>query len=229
MINIKKYASLGGADYGWLRARHHFSFGNYHDPKRQSFGKLRVVNDDIVQPGTGFETHPHRHMEIITYVRQGAITHEDSQGNKGRTAAGDVQVMSAGSGILHSEHNFEDTETTLYQIWIEPNSTAIKPSWDQQQFPKEPVRDQLNVLASGSKPGGLHINQDATIYGGRINAATTICHPVEHQAYLLVSAGSLIVEDQDLEHGDGAEIFATAQMTIKAITDAEVLIIDVPA
>ena len=229
MINIKKYSSLGGADYGWLKARHHFSFGNYYDPKRLNFGKLRVVNDDIVQPGTGFDTHPHRHMEIITYVRQGAITHEDSQGNKGRTAAGDVQVMSAGLGIFHSEHNFEDSETILYQIWIEPNTTALKPSWDQQQFPKEPVQGELNVLASGSKPGGLRINQDATIYGGRLAANTTIHQPIEHQAYLLVSAGSVEVEGQSLDRGDGAEISASAKVTIKASSDAEVLLIDVPS
>ncbi len=229
MIKVKKYHSLGGADYGWLKARHHFSFGNYYDPERVSFGKLRVVNDDIVQPGTGFETHPHRHMEIITYVRRGAITHRDSQGNEGRTEAGDVQVMSAGTGIFHSEHNYEDTETVLYQIWIEPNSKAIQPRWDQRQFPKDPVSTELNVLASGNNTAGLLINQNATIYGGRLNANTSISHPVQQQAYLLVSAGSVNIDGHSLEAGDGCEITDTQQLGITASTAAEVLVIDVPS
>ena len=229
MIKVKKYQSLGGADYGWLKARHHFSFGNYYDPERVSFGKLRVVNDDIVQPGTGFETHPHRHMEIITYVRRGAITHRDSQGNEGRTEAGDVQVMSAGTGIFHSEHNYEDTETVLYQIWLEPNSKAIQPRWDQRQFPKDPVSTELNVLASGDKSGGLLINQNATIYGGKLHANTAIDHPVQQQAYLLVSAGSVDIDGHSLEAGDGCEITDTQQLSITALTDAEVLVIDVPS
>ena len=122
MIQPIFYDQLGQANFGWLAAKHHFSFGQYHDSQRMGFGKLRVINDDIIKPHSGFDTHPHRDMEIITYVRQGAISHKDSRGNSGRTEAGDVQVMSAGTGIFHSEHNHEDVDTNLYQIWIEPVS-----------------------------------------------------------------------------------------------------------
>ena len=229
MIKVKKYSSLGQANFGWLNARHHFSFGNYYDPERLGFGKLRVVNDDIVKPNSGFDTHPHRNMEIITYVRQGAITHKDSQGNVGRTEAGDVQVMSAGSGILHSEHNFEASDTVLYQIWIEPKANNIKPRWEQKQFPRAYVSDSLNVLASGTKSAGLFINQNATVYGGKLAINTSIKQPIEQQAYILVSDGSVVVNGEQMAKGDGAEVTALSDLKITAITEAEVLVIDIPS
>ena len=229
MIKVKKYSSLGQANFGWLEARHHFSFGNYYDPERLGFGKLRVVNDDIVKPNSGFDTHPHRNMEIITYVRQGAITHKDSQGNVGRTEAGDVQVMSAGSGILHSEHNFEASDTVLYQIWIEPKANNIKPRWEQKQFPRAYVSDSLNVLASGTKSAGLFINQNATVYGGKLAINTSIKQPIEQQAYILVSDGSVVVNGEPMAKGDGAEVTALPDLEITAITEAEVLVIDIPS
>jgi len=136
MIERRPFNELGAADHGWLKAKHHFSFANYRDPDRVSHGALRVWNDDEIAPHAGFPLHPHANMEIITYVREGAITHEDSLGNKGRTEAGDVQVMSAGSGVRHAEYNAEDVATKIFQIWIEPNQAGGEPSWGAKPFPK---------------------------------------------------------------------------------------------
>lgn len=148
-IERRPFASLGHADHGWLDARHHFSFANYYDPARMSWGAIRVWNDDAIAPQTGFPPHPHRDMEIITYVRSGAITHQDSMGNQGRTEAGDVQVMSAGSGVRHAEYNLENETTTLFQIWIEPTRTGGAPSWGAKPFPKGERSGQFVTLASG--------------------------------------------------------------------------------
>ena len=145
----------------WLDARHHFSFSNYQNPKRQQFGVLRVINDDVIKAGTGFDTHPHQNMEIITYVREGAITHRDSNGNVGRTEAGDVQVMSAGTGVSHSEFNRESEDTNIFQIWIDPNQLDVKPRWDSYTFPKQPTADALMLLVSGDGDAPLSIHQDA--------------------------------------------------------------------
>jgi redox-sensitive bicupin YhaK (pirin superfamily) len=229
MLTIYPYENLGHADHGWLDARHHFSFASYHDPKRHNFGVLRVINDDKVAAGTGFHTHPHRDMEIITYVRSGAITHRDSEGNVGRTGAGDVQVMSAGSGVAHSEHNLENEDTTLYQIWIYPNAKDVQPRWDAREFPKTPVKNALNLIVSGDKNDDvLFIHQDAKIYAGRLNAGTEITHKIKHRVYILVSDGQVEIDGKLLKKGDGAEIIAQAEMQIKAISDCEILVIDVP-
>jgi redox-sensitive bicupin YhaK (pirin superfamily) len=149
-ITVYPYEKLGHADHGWLDARHHFSFASYWNPGRVQFGALRVVNDDKVAAGKGFGAHPHDNMEIITYVRQGAITHKDSLGNTGRTGAGDVQVMSAGTGVVHSEYNLEKEDTRLYQIWIMSNRENVEPRWEAREFPKAPVeKGPLPVLVSG--------------------------------------------------------------------------------
>lgn len=232
MIQVYPYAGLGHADHGWLDARHHFSFAHYWNPERVRFGVLRVINDDRVAGGKGFGTHPHDNMEIITYVRSGAITHQDSLGNRGRTEAGDVQVMSAGTGVFHSEYNLEEEDTTLYQIWILPNERDVAPRWETRQFPKEPVRDALSVLVSGraedAGDGALFIHQDAAIYGGRLQAGTRVTQPVKHQAYLLASKGTVSVNGRELREGDGAEITGERELAIAAISDAEVIVIDVP-
>ena len=152
MIKIHPYEKLGQHDYGWLKARYHFSFGDYYNPQRMGFGSLRVINDDVVQAGTGFPPHPHNDMEIITYVRRGAITHKDSLGNEGRTEAGDVQVMSAGTGIKHAEYNKEKEDTNLYQIWIEPREEGVAPRWDSAKFPKTPINDALPLPSSTLRP-----------------------------------------------------------------------------
>ena len=228
MIKTYAYEQLGHADHGWLNARHHFSFANYHNPERMAFGALRVINDDIIKAGAGFDTHPHRDMEIITYVRKGAITHRDSRGNVGRTEAGDVQVMSAGTGIYHSEFNLESEDTNLYQIWIEPNRLGAEPRWDAKAFPTEETGDGLTLLVSGDGRAPLQIHQDATIHAGRIRAGNEVEHSIRHQAYLLVSRGKLKLDGVTLKQGDGAEIRDLKTIRLAAVTDADVLIIDVP-
>ncbi len=233
MIKVFPYDKLGHADHGWLDARHHFSFARYWNPDRMGFGPLRVINDDKVAAGTGFGTHPHDNMEIITYVRQGAITHKDSMGNVGRTGAGDVQAMSAGSGVAHSEHNLESEDTRLYQIWIEPNKENVQPRWEAREFPKETSENSaLSVLVSGREEdvakGALFIHQDAAIYGGRIKAGTEITQTVKGSAYLLASVGSFTANGALLKQGDGAEVTGEKTVTLKAESDAEILIIDVP-
>lgn len=232
MITIYPYERLGHANHGWLDARHHFSFGGYVNPNRIRFGALRVINDDTIDAGAGFDTHPHKNMEIITYVRKGAITHKDSMDNVGRTEAGDVQVMSAGTGVFHSEYNAEPENTKLYQIWIEPDKENVEPRWDAKQFPKNPAKDALSVLVSGmpehEKTGALYMHQDAAIYGGRLTQDTTILHPIKHQAYILVSQGEVTVNDARMKQGDGAEVIDLETLTIQATTDAEILVIDAP-
>lgn len=229
MIKIYKFEDLGHVNHDWLNARHHFSFSNYYNPERNGFGTLKVINDDIIKAKSGFDTHPHRDMEIITYVRSGAITHKDSNGNVGRTEAGDVQVMSAGTGIKHSEFNLEDEETNLYQIWITPKQQGVKPRWDSKNFPKNPVLDKLHLLVSGNEnDDALFIYQDAKIYGGKLRSGNKIIHPINNQAYILASAGEFEIDNVKIKKGDGAEITQQTEISITAITDCELLIIDSP-
>lgn len=228
MITIHTFEKLGQADHGWLNARHHFSFANYYNPDRMGFGVLRVINDDIIQAGAGFDTHPHKDMEIITYVRKGAITHRDSNGNEGRTGAGDVQVMSAGSGVFHSEYNLESEDTNLYQIWIEPDKLGVPPVWDAHKFPKDETKDALSLLVSGDGEAPLFIQQDARIYAGSLVKGVEITHPIIHQAYLLVSDGELEIDGVKMKKGDGAEITGLSSVTLKALSNTDVLVIDVP-
>jgi redox-sensitive bicupin YhaK (pirin superfamily) len=231
-VSVYPYAQLGHADHGWLDARHHFSFAGYYNPGRRGFGTLLVINDDRIAAGRGFATHPHDNMEIITYVRQGAITHRDSLGNTGRTAAGDVQVMSAGTGVQHSEHNHEREDTRLYQIWIRPNALNVAPRWKAREFPKEPVKGALELLVSGqpqhANKGGLFIHADAAIFGGRLRAGMSLEQAVKHRAYVLASEGSFTVNGVTLNEGDGAEVTGTKTLHISAPADAEVLVIDAP-
>ena len=176
MIKHIKYETLGSTEFSWLKSKHHFSFGEYRDPARLGHGELIVINDDIISSKTGFDLHPHKDMEIITYVRKGAITHKDNQGNSGRTVAGDIQVMSAGSGIYHSEYNYEDTETKIFQIWIMPNKKGLKPSWNTITLSNDVFHKYfLPLLISGDGKSPLHINQNVKIYGGKIKN-TTIKH-----------------------------------------------------
>jgi redox-sensitive bicupin YhaK (pirin superfamily) len=228
MITYYPYANLGHANHGWLNARHHFSFASYQDPQRQQFGVLRVINDDVIKAGAGFDTHPHRNMEIITYVREGAITHRDSKGNVGRTVSGDVQVMSAGTGVFHSEFNLESEDTNIFQIWIEPNQLEVKPRWDSYKFPKKPTADSLMLLVSGDGDAPLSIHQDAFIYAGHLIEGTELTHPIRHQAYVLVSEGSLEIEGRLLNKGDGLEVTELSSIDLKAMSNTRVLVIDVP-
>lgn len=233
MITVYPVETLGRADYGWLQAKYHFSFSNYQNPRRVRFGKLRVINDDIVKAGNGFEPHAHNDMEIITFIRSGAITHKDSQGNEGRTEAGDVQVMSAGTGIEHSEFNLENVDTSLYQIWIFPREKNVKPRWDSATFSDRYATDTLPLLVSGrtedADKGALYIHQDAAIYGGRMKSGQEVTQPIKDQAYLLVSSGEIEIRGESLRKGDGAEITEEDNVSIKALQDSEIILIDVPA
>ena len=228
MLTHYSYKKLGHANYGWLNARHHFSFASYQNSKRMGFGALRVINDDIIKAGAGFDSHPHKNMEIITVVRKGAITHQDSNGNVGRTDAGDVQVMSAGTGVFHSEFNMESTDTQIFQIWIEPNQIGVKPRWDSHEFPKQAANDALTLLVSGDGKAPLSIYQDAYIYAGDLLEGTFLTHQIKYQAYVLVSEGSLQIEDYVLNKGDGLEVKNLSSINIKALSDTKILVIDVP-
>jgi len=230
MIEYRPYAELGGANHGWLDARHHFSFASYHDPLRMGWGALRVWNDDTIAAGTGFPPHGHADMEIITYVREGAITHEDSLGNRGRTGAGDVQVMSAGTGIRHSEHNHEDVPTRLFQIWIVPDRQGEAPAWGMQPFPKDERAGQFVALASGL-PGdtqALKIRASARVSGATLKAgsSTTYTFDNERVGYLVLAAGEVELDGLHLKTGDGAAIRNETLITVKALADAEIVLVD---
>jgi redox-sensitive bicupin YhaK (pirin superfamily) len=230
MIDLRPFTSLGGADHGWLQAKHHFSFANYHDPKRMNWGKIRVWNDDVIAPQSGFPPHPHADMEIITYVRSGAITHQDSLGNKGRTEAGDVQVMSAGTGITHAEFNVEDEPTTLFQIWILPNQRGERPSWGSRPFPKDDRAGRFVTLASGlaEDEDALRIRTDARVAGASIKAGETVDYPLgrERRAYLVPATGALEIEGVRVNARDGAAISEVDTLRIKALEDSEVVLVD---
>ena len=231
MIELRPFESLGGANHGWLDAKHHFSFASYHDPARTNWGTLRVWNDDTIQPHTGFPPHPHRDMEIVTYVRSGAITHEDSLGNKGRTEAGDVQVMSAGTGIRHSEYNHEDEETRIFQIWIIPASQGDVPQWGTKPFPKGERSGQFVVLASGNEQDGdaLPIRADARVVGATIPAGETIEYPLgaDRKGYLVPATGAVTIDGQRIGPRDGAAISDLETLSVTAIEDSEIVLVDI--
>ena len=229
MIDIRRFSDLGTFQNDWLDANYHFSFSQYYDPNRMSHGKLRVWNDDTIKPGTGFPPHGHRDMEIITYVRKGAITHKDSMGNSGRTEAGDVQVMSAGSGVQHSEWNAEDTETTLFQIWIEPAQAGGNPGWGARKFPKGDRSGKWAVLASGAPEGDtLPIKQDAHVLGATLKAGESLDYEVKagRYGYLTVAAGSVELNGEVLNARDGAAITGAETVTLKGLEDAEIVFVD---
>lgn len=231
MLNVFPFKDLGRFKNGWLDTHYHFSFADYHNPDRMGFGALRVINDDIIKADSGFGTHPHRDMEIITYVRKGTIIHRDNLGHEGRTGAGDVQVMSAGRGIAHAEHSDKAEDTTLFQIWIHPRTRGVDPRWDQKAFPKDPVNENLNLLVSGraedAGKGALMIHQDAALYGGRLLAGTTLTHRLKSAAYVVMSEGTVTVNGTPMTAGDGAEISGESEITLHADSDSEVLVIEV--
>jgi len=230
MIDKRPFARLGGADHGWLKARHHFSFASYHDPDNMGWGPIRVWNDDEIAPNSGFPPHPHADMEIVTYVRQGAITHQDSLGNQGRTAAGDVQVMSAGSGIRHAEFNLEPETTTLFQIWIEPTERGGKPSWGARPFPKGDRAGKFVTLASGL-PGdedALPIRTNGRVSGATLKAGETTEYVLgkDRHAYLVPAIGAIEVNGVRLNARDGAAVKDEAVLKVTALEDAEVVLVD---
>ncbi len=230
MIERRPFAALGAADHGWLKAKHHFSFAGYYDPGRMNWGNLRVWNDDEIAAKTGFPPHPHADMEIITYVRNGAITHRDSMGNVGRTEAGDVQVMSAGSGIRHSEYNLEDETTRIFQIWIEPTSRGGTPSWGARPFPKADRSGRFVTLASGFDHDNeaLPIRAEARVMGATVKAGerVTLAFDPKRHVYLVPATGVVEVGGVRIETRDGAAITSLSTVEIVGIEDAEVVLVD---
>ena len=230
MIELRPFAKLGGADHGWLKAKHHFSFANYYDPSNMSHGALRVWNDDEIAPNTGFPPHPHANMEIITYVREGAISHRDNLGNEGRTVAGDVQVMSAGSGVRHSEYNLEPVRTTLFQIWIEPTKDGGEPAWGAKPFPKGDRSGSLVTLASGFKADSdaLPIRADARVLATTLKAGESTSYPADRtrNLYLVPAVGAVDVNGVRVNARDGAAIRDEATVNITALEDSEVVLVD---
>jgi hypothetical protein len=230
MIERRSYESLGGQNHGWLDAKHHFSFAGYHDPERMGWGALRVWNDDAIAPQSGFPPHGHADMEIITYVREGAISHEDSMGNKGRTEAGDVQVMSAGSGVRHAEYNLEPGVTRLFQIWIAPNRRGGPPSWGAKPFPKGARSGRFATLASGF-PGdadALPIGADARVLGATLKAGESIAYALGEgrRGYLVPARGAVEVNGVKLNARDGAAAKDEPVLRVVALEDAEIVFVD---
>lgn len=231
MIERRPFSDLGSASHGWLETWHHFSFASYHDPARMNWGTLRVWNDDIIQPGTGFPPHPHADMEIVTYVREGAISHRDSQGNQGRTVAGDVQVMSAGTGIVHSEYNLERGPTKIFQIWIVPQQRGLAPSWGTKPFPGADRAGRFIVLASGraGDDDALRIHADARVLGARLAAGESTQYELgtQRRAYLVPATGRVEVNGTVLEARDGAAIHDEDTLRVTALEDTELVLVDV--
>jgi quercetin 2,3-dioxygenase len=229
-LAVRLFTKLGEANHGWLRTRHHFSFADYHDPARMGWGSIRVWNDDLIAPQSGFPPHPHRDMEIITYVRSGAITHQDSLGNQGRTVAGDVQVMSAGRGITHSEYNLEDVETAIFQIWIIPTERGGDPAWGTSAFPKADRSGHFITLASGfaEDSDALPIRTPARVMGATLKAGEQLDQAIAvgRHAYLVPATGKLLVNGLTVAAGDGVAIMGGINLTFEALDDSEIILVD---
>ena len=230
MIEIRPFQQLGGADHGWLKAKHHFSFADYQDPDRMHWGNLRVWNDDEIAPQSGFPPHPHANMEIITYIREGAITHQDSMGNQGRTEAGNVQVMSAGTGIRHAEFNLENDTTRLFQIWILPTQQGGAPSWGSKPFPKSDRSGRFVTLASGyaDDKDALPIRTEARVLGATVKAGENLKLALApgHHAYLVPATGTVEVNGIRVNARDGAAIADEKEIAIAGVDNAEIVLVE---
>jgi hypothetical protein len=231
MIELRPFNELGGAKHGWLDTRHHFSFAEYYDPRRMHWGNLRVWNEDTIAPHSGFPRHPHRDMEIITYVRKGAITHEDTLGNRGRTEAGDVQVMSAGTGIAHSEMNLEDETTQIFQIWIMPTETGLPPAWGTRPFPKGNRSGAFVTLASGfaEDTEALTIRTNARLAAATLQAGHSGEYAIVkgRKVYLVPATGKIMVNGVVASAGDGVAICDEERLEVTASEDSEIVLVDV--
>jgi redox-sensitive bicupin YhaK (pirin superfamily) len=230
MITLRKANDRGHADHGWLNSWHSFSFADYYDPEHMGFGALRVINEDRIAPGGGFGTHGHRDMEIISYVLEGALAHKDSMGTGSSIVPGDVQRMSAGRGVLHSEYNHaKDRLTHFLQIWIEPGERGIAPSYEQKHFDAAAKRGRLALVASGdAREGSVKIHQDAALYAGLFDGAERAVHALApgRRAYVHVARGEISVNGQALSAGDALMAEDTAQIVLENGKDAEVLMFD---
>jgi redox-sensitive bicupin YhaK (pirin superfamily) len=230
MMAIRKSDDRGHADHGWLNTRFSFSFADYYDPKHDHFRTLRVMNDDRIAGGGGFPTHPHRDMEIVTYVLEGALAHQDSMGNGSVIRPGDVQYMSAGTGVAHSEFNASDKETVhLYQIWMFPDKQNYTPAYDQKHFSAADKRGKLRLLVSpDGREGSVKIRQDNELYATVLAPGETVKHTLksDRHAYVQVARGSVELNGKTLETGDGAAISAEKAVELTGVKDAEVLLFD---
>lgn len=230
MITIRPSNQRGGGNHGWLNTRHTFSFDQYYDPRFMGFRSLRVINEDVVAPAAGFPTHPHRDMEIITYVLEGKLAHKDSLGTGSIILPGDGQRMTAGRGIRHSEMNPSDTDPVhLLQIWILPEKTGLEPSYEQKSFPDNEKRGKLRIIASrDGRDGSVKINQDAQLYVTLLNSGDQVTHEFEKNRYgwLQVAKGAIELNGAKLTQGDGAAISDEQQLTIKGTKDSEILLFD---
>jgi redox-sensitive bicupin YhaK (pirin superfamily) len=230
MIDVRPFTQLAHRDHGWLDTRYHFSFSDYYDPQRMGWGRIRVWNDDRIAGGSGFPPHPHSDMEIITFVRTGAITHKDSMGNTGRTGAGDVQVMSAGKGVVHAEYNLESEDTTLFQIWIMPDSAGGEPHWGAREFPRGERAGQWEVVASGDPDAdkSLPIRSDAKIVAATLAAGdSAVWQTAAHRhQYLVATGGRVRVNGIEAAPRDGIAITGEDAITVEAIEPCELVLVD---
>ncbi|HWN29984.1 MAG TPA: pirin family protein [Burkholderiales bacterium] len=230
MLNLRKSAERGYFDYGWLKTYHTFSFADYFDREHTSFGSLRVINEDFVQAGKGFGTHPHRDMEIITYILEGQLAHKDSMGTGSIIKRGDVQRMSAGTGVTHSEFNASQSETVhLLQIWILPKYTGMQPSYEQKYFDAREKQDRLRLVASPEgRDGSVAIHQDVSMYAGILSKGKELSHSLANgrRAYAHVARGALETNGERLETGDGAKITDENKITLATLEDTELLLFD---
>ena len=230
MLELRRSTDRGYADHGWLKSFHSFSFADYHDPAHMGFGSLRVINEDRILPGSGFGTHGHRDMEIISYVLEGALAHEDNMGNGSSIVPGDVQRMSAGRGVLHSEYNHaKDGTTHFLQIWIEPNVTGIRPSYEQKHFDAASKRGRLRLIASAdARDGSVLIHQDASVYAALLDGAERVVHQLApgRRAYVHVARGKLTVNGQPLQAGDALKAGGVDGIVLEKCEQAEALLFD---
>ena len=230
---LHKADTRGVAEHGWLSSRHTFSFAGYHDPERMRFGLLRVINDDVVQPGMGFGTHPHENMEIISIPITGELRHQDSMGNIQRIKAGEVQIMSAGTGITHSEYNGSESEPVNFlQIWVLPKERDIEPRYDQKLFSRDQRQGRFqNVVAPDQNDGGVWINQDAWFWLGDFETGQSDTYTIKRTgngAYFFVLEGAVTVASEQLERRDGLGIEDAASVDVEATEDCQLLVMDVP-
>ena len=232
MLNVRKSNERGAASFGWLKSRHTFSFGHYYDPKHMGFGPLRVINEDNVAPGRGFDSHGHRDMEIISYVLDGALEHKDNMGNGSVLRYGDVQRMSAGSGVVHSEYNHSKTEGVHFlQIWIEPNTAGEAPGYEEKHFDAASKTGRLRLIASNDgREGSVSMRQDASIYAAILNGDDALTHQLAagRQAYVHVIRGSITVNGVALNGGDALKVTEESQVSLEKADAAEVLVFDLP-
>ena len=230
MIEIRKAGERGLADHGWLRSFHSFSFADYHDPQHMGFGPLRVINEDRVEPGRGFGAHSHRDMEIISYVLAGGLAHRDSMGNGSTLRPGDVQRMSAGTGVTHSEYNASDREPVHFlQIWIEPNARSVKPGYEEKHFDAASKRGRLRLIASpDGREGSVTIHQDASVYAALLDGgeAVDFAQDPKRRTYVHVVRGAARVNGQALEGGDAIKISGEERVRIDGARGAELLLFD---